>query len=339
MVALKAGEVVDRLRKPLDAKILVYLFYGPDAGLVHERCTSLLQKAKAQQGTVECVSLEGDSIAADPMVLLDEANSISMFGDRRVLWLKASGKNIAPAVEKLLNNPPQETLIMIDSGDLGKTAPLRSVCEKSPHAYACPCYSDGARELSTLMDEIFQVHHLRISSALKAHLQDFLGGDRLASRAELEKLALYAQKDGEITLEHIEAIMGDVSALALDQIIDAAFCLDKGGLDQAFNRAIAENLDASVILVMCQKHAFQLLTLCKDIESELPIAQVLDKNKSLHFKRKPFLEKQLRIWNTVSLMDVAPMLSEAVVVCRRNTNLSAALAHRALLNMGSSTRR
>ena len=39
---------------------------------------------------------------------------------------------------------------MIEAGDLAKTAPLRTLCEKSAKALAIPCYADDARAIADL---------------------------------------------------------------------------------------------------------------------------------------------------------------------------------------------
>jgi len=42
MVALKSGEVESFLRKP-DRAFSIFLFYGPDAGLAHERSRMIIE--------------------------------------------------------------------------------------------------------------------------------------------------------------------------------------------------------------------------------------------------------------------------------------------------------
>ena len=49
-----------------------------------------------------------------------------------------------------------------------------------------------------------------------------LGADRALSRAEIEKLALYAQGRTSIDVEDVEAIVGDASEQTTDRIIEHA---------------------------------------------------------------------------------------------------------------------
>ncbi len=46
--------------------------------------------------------LDGDELAGEPTRLVEEANTIPLFGGRRAVWVKVGSRNIVPAVEALL---------------------------------------------------------------------------------------------------------------------------------------------------------------------------------------------------------------------------------------------
>ena len=50
-----------------------------------------------------------------------------------------------------------------------------------------------------------------------------IGGDRLASRNEIRKLALYAKGQKSVELADVMAVVADASQIALDGLIDAVF--------------------------------------------------------------------------------------------------------------------
>ena len=46
--------------------------------------------------------LDGDDLAGEPTRLVEEANTMPLFGGRRAVWVKAGARNFAPAVEALI---------------------------------------------------------------------------------------------------------------------------------------------------------------------------------------------------------------------------------------------
>src|SRR4051812_33504519 len=211
MVAVKAGDVDSALRRS-DPRIIVFLFYGPDTGLVSERARMLAEKAVPDPNDpFQLIRLDGDTIASDPGRLLDEAGTMALFGGKRALWIKSTSRNIGPAVDAVLQADVQDTIIVIEGGDLAKSAPLRTVCERSQRALALPCYADTARDLGSVVDEALKEAGFSIGREARTALLASLGGDRLATRGELAKLMLYAHGQREITLDDVDAILSDVS--------------------------------------------------------------------------------------------------------------------------------
>ena len=231
MVAVKAGDVDGALRRP-DPRIGVFLFYGPDMGLINERARAVAERSVDDPADpFQLIRIDGDDVAADPGRLADEAGTMGLFGGKRAIWVKSTSRNIAPAVDGVLKGELQDTVIVIEGGDLQKSSPLRTICERSQKALALPCYADTGRDLGTVVDETLKAGGFSIQREARTALIASLGGDRLATRGELAKLMLYAHGQREITLADVDAIMSDVSSLAMDAVVDAAFAGEGTGLE------------------------------------------------------------------------------------------------------------
>ena len=102
MVALKAADVDRFLARPDPARPVVLVF-GPDAGLVRERTEALIKSSVDDPSDpFSLVRLDGEELAGEPSRLVEEANTVPLFGGRRAVWVKAGARNIAPAVEALI---------------------------------------------------------------------------------------------------------------------------------------------------------------------------------------------------------------------------------------------
>ena len=105
MVALKTADVDAFVARPDPARPIILVF-GPDAGLVRERAAAIVvASVDNPDDPFSLVRLDGDNVSADPLRLVEEANTIPLFGGRRAVWLKAGSRNILPAVEALLAAP------------------------------------------------------------------------------------------------------------------------------------------------------------------------------------------------------------------------------------------
>ncbi|MCC5977932.1 MAG: DNA polymerase III subunit delta [Salinarimonas sp.] len=339
MATVKASEA-ERTLANLGAQVAVVLLHGPDAGLVSERGRVLAEKTVSDpEDPFQLVRLDGDAVASDPGRLADEVGTIAMFGGRRVIRLRAGSKNLAPAVEAALATEAGDTLVIVEAGDLAKSAPLRSLCEKSRQALAVPCYLDDGRDLGQVIDSSFREAGISVSRETRQLLIDSLGGDRLSTRAELEKLILYAHGQERLEIEDVQAVASNVADLKTDMLVDAAFCGQMTEADRYFRRLRAEGAVPHVLLGALIRHALSLLPNAAAVAGgDLP-SRVIENWRGLFFKRKAAAKTQLEIWDPERLRAAIERLQGAVLETRRNAELIDTLTSRAILDIARAARR
>lgn len=335
MAQKKAHEVDSFIRRP-DPRYRAVLIYGPDRGLVFERASALSKTAGVDlSDTFNVVKLDSQDIKDDPARLLDEINSMALFGGNRLVWLKNAGndKTIVGALEAISSDPPQDTLLMIEAGDLKKGSALRKAVEAAPACMALPCYGDDGRNLQALIDEELGREKLQITADARRLLADNLGGDRLASRGELQKLALYCRGREKIEENNILAIIGDASALSVDEAVDCVLSGNLTGLDRALTRIIASKTQIFLVLQSCRRQ-FQTIDLVRGrIEGQRQQASqvIAEYGRRMHFRRKPAFENAARNWNGPAVSDVLQHLSTAILEGRKHPALQESIARQALL--------
>ena len=136
---------------------------------------------------------------------------------------------LTPALFEELLGAPLAAFIVIEAGNLKKDAKLRQLFEKARNAAAIVCYGAESRDLQQLIREDVAPAGLTIAPDAAQRLAQLLGGDWAVSRSEIAKLTLYAAGEPQITLEHVDAVVGDASAHAFDVAIGAALAGDAGG--------------------------------------------------------------------------------------------------------------
>jgi DNA polymerase-3 subunit delta len=285
------------------AGVRAVLFYGPDGGLVRERALALTALIAADPSDpFRVVEITGRTLAEDGARLADEAAAISFTGGRRVVRLRDAGDGVARIFEAFLGDGPGDAMIVVESGDLPPRSSLRKLFEKSEQAAAIACYRDESRDLELEPDAL-------------TYLLTHLGGDRQLSRRELEKVVLYkGTQTSAVALADVEACVGNSSALALDDVADAAALGDLARLTTALARCLQEGASAVAVLRAVAGH-FQRLHL---VASRLAAGERLDDalkrlKPPLFWKKKEAFTAQLRLWR---LEDLGPALERLLAAER-----------------------
>jgi DNA polymerase-3 subunit delta len=329
MVAIKAHEA-DRTLARLDPAWRLILFYGPDAGLVSERAGNLARKSVDDPNDAfQLIRMDGDAIAADPLKLVDEANTIGLFGGRRAIRVSSTSKPLLAALEPLLATPSQDALVIVEAGDLQRSNPLRTACEKAKSALAVPCYGDAARDLGSIIDEMIRTAGKNIDRGSRDHLAGLLGGDRQTSRREIEKLLLYVGNDPSVTEAHIDAIVGDTAQREQAMLVDAVFAGKLPVLDLAQAKLSSEGLDPGVMLGAVLRQALALLKARQSIDSGRGVRDVVATMR-LPYPRIATTEAALNAWSSAKLSEAVGLLGNAVLSTRQNADMGRAIATRAL---------
>ncbi|MER9836604.1 DNA polymerase III subunit delta [Mesorhizobium sp. M0145] len=337
MAQKKAYEVDAWLAKP-DPRVSIVLLYGPDRGLVAERAKAFAGKTGLPlDDPFSVVRLDGSEVDRDEGRLLDEARTVPMFSERRLLWVRNAGaqKALADDVKALTVEPARDAIILIEAGDLKKGVGLRAVVEAADNAMALPCYADEARDIDTVIDDELRKAGMSMTLEARQALRRNLGGDRLASRGEIEKLVLYAHGQAEIGLDDVKATSGDVSGLSFDAAVDALLEGRIADFDTAFTRHCQSGGQPFLVLssAMRQLQAIQAMRGQMDAGGRNAASVVAAARPPVFFSRRKLVEKALERWSSEALGRALNRLQTAILQTRRRPDLSVALARQALLGI------
>jgi DNA polymerase-3 subunit delta len=321
-------------RKPLPVRL--FLIYGPDRGLVSERAAALAAASGvALDDAFSVVKLDAGDIGNQPGRLIDEMKAIGLFGGERLIWIRNAGseKGLSDGLDILADMPAGPSTLIIEAGDLKKGAALRKAAESISAAVAIPCYADDGRALQALIDQELSAENLRISPAARERLVETIGGDRLASRNEVRKLALYCRGKEMVEEQDVAEIVGDASAISTDDAVDAILKGDRDGFLHAIQKIVSSKTPVFLVLQGCLRQ-FQLLELMRAEmdEKRLPAAQAMASlGRHLHFRRKPIVENALRTWTGPAIRRETQRLQAAILQSRQRPALEDTIAMQTML--------
>ena len=317
---LAAGRVEAFLRRP-DPDTSAILLYGPDAGLVRERAETVARTICPDlRDPFRVADLTAATLTADPARLADEAAQLSLIGGRRVIRVREAGDTLAPlfarflaaAVGSMGGPNGGDGLVVAEAGDLPGRSTLRRAFDDSPVAAAIGCYPDSARDLAAVIRDAFAAHRIGVSRDASDFLVEHLGGDRLLTRAELEKLTLYAGDGGHIELDDARTVIADSAALSLDDAILAAAEGDAAALDRALARVFQEGESPVTVIRALLRHLQRLHLLAARIAAGGSVEEAMrGARPPIFFKQQDSYRRQLTRWSEARLRLALDRIAEA----------------------------
>lgn len=288
------------------------------------------------------VRFGSDTIADRAGAISDEARSASLFGGEPVISLRVTDgrHNVIGALRDLLERPPDAAWVIVEAGELKKDSALRTAFETSRHAAAVATYHAEGAELVAMIQAAAQAAGLLIEPAAMDLLAAALGGDRLASRSELEKLFLYVGDAGAITPADVEAIAGDTAEVKTDGLIDSALLGDHETLEAGLARLRAEGGSAAALGTQALRHLVQLSVLRAAMDSGQGAGAAVDGARPPIFsRRRPAVEAELKKWASHDLAAARQRVADAVALTRLQPALESTAISEALHGLALQARR
>lgn len=332
MVAIKAQQAAAFTKSP-PVTLSAVLFFGSDPGLVTERSQQIAATIAARENPPgEVLRLDDTDLDEDSGRLAVELQTRPMFSGRKIIRATTGRRINAALLKDLLDGTPLEGFLVVEGGNLKPDDALRALFEGLPSLAAVACYPDSAADIDSLINDVLAAHKLRISGDARALLQSRLGADRALSRAEIDKLALFAAGKGEISEDDVEAIVGDAADLALEKIAEAAAHGRAVAAVSDYGRAIASGESAQAIILIMQRYFLKLHRVRADLDSGRSLEDALrGLRPPLHFKQRDAFAAQVRNWSKSSLDAALGRIAETAKSARLSSQLEDTLAERLVL--------
>lgn len=336
MVAIKAGQAASFLKSP-PASMTAALFFGTDPGMVSERSEQLARLLAAREDPPgEILRLDDTDLDQDPDRLAVELDTRPMFSGRKIIRAAAGRRISAANLKPLLATSAHEGFLIVEAGNLKASDALRALFEGVPHAAAVACYGDDAATIETLIGDVIAQFRMKISPVARDELVTRLGADRALSRAEIEKLALYAMGRETIELEDVEAIVGDAADLALERIPEAAASGNVASAVGDLARAVASGESGQVIILITQRYFHKLHRVRGELDQGRSLEDALRTLRPpLHFKQRDVFAGQVRRWSRAGLDAALRRIAESAKAARLSSQLEDTLAERLILALAA----
>ena len=326
---------LNNLSKAFPADLHGILVYGPDAGHVDEVSRKIGKSHVEDLRDPFQVEEIGFNLAKeDPALLSDAIMSLSMTGGNRLVIVRECTDALASTLEEIGRFELTEAKLLILAGSLSPRSKLRKVFEESKRLGALPCYTDQEGDLKSLIQATMDDAGISIKPDAMDYLISHLGSDRLTTRAELDKLILYAGADDKLDLQSVVELVGDGGPMVLDAIAWGVADANIETLLLALNRYDSTSQNPISCLRTTISH-FQKLRTARTLldQGYSPKDAAASLRPPIFWNKVPQFQKQLTQWSIQQINGALNRLSEAEALCKTTGYPSMTIASQILLGV------
>ena len=276
-----------------------YLISGDEPLLLQEAADAIRITAKAQ-GYTERELLHVET-GFDWNIVLTEANSLSLFSEKKILEIRIPngkpGDKGSKTLQEYASNSNPDTLLLITTPKLDGNA-TRSKWVKALEGLGAfiQLWPVTANQLPQWINKRLQQAGILANRQAVAILAERVEGNLLAAAQEIEKLKLLIP-EGEIDADTMSTIVADSARFNVFTLVDKAMQGESQGACRTLRGLREEGAEATVILWALTRELRTLLKANEALASGDHMDWVL-KNLGVWEKRKPLIKDAIRRLST-----------------------------------------
>ncbi len=294
------------------------LVYGPDSGLVRERCWKIREAVLGKDADpFAFAEIDPGRLLEDPALLADEIRAVQMLAPKRLIFIRDAGDKLTRIIEDSAEYFHPEAFLLVAADELPTRSSLRAWFEKSENCAALACYRDEARDVQEVIRKTFGEAGLRADSEVVEYLSTQLGNDRYVTYQELQKIVLFAGETKTISLPEAQALVDYNRDTGLDDVVLAAADRDIGNLERVLQLAMREHTSPVSYLRALQRYFNRLYLLRSKADAGSNVDELI---KSLRppvfFKQVPALTRHVHGWALPQIIKALKLLVSAELACK-----------------------
>ncbi|NQZ45917.1 MAG: DNA polymerase III subunit delta [Erythrobacter sp.] len=249
------------------AQARIFFFCGPDEAGASAAAERVIE---ALPDPGERVEINGADLKRDPAMLGDEARTVSLFGDARHIFVRASGEEAHDALKALIEtgdagagDAAPVLVVATSATDKSRSAKL---LEKRADALVTMFYPPDLVSVASSVRTMADAAGLRLGGDLAERIARAAGLDVRLAQAEVDKLALYLdaapQSPKTAAVEDYADIGAATEEDGFGPVVNAVLGGELGRLGGELKRMKELGLNPVGLLLALERRAAQLAQIC-----------------------------------------------------------------------------
>ena len=294
----------------------IFFFCGPDEAGASAAAQSIIELLPEAGEKVE---ISGGDLRKDPAMLGDEARSGSLFGDKRHIYVRATGDEAHDAIQALIETSEAGAgdaapvlVVATSATDKSRTAKL---LEKRKDALVAMFYPPDLSSVAGSVRQMADAAGLRLGGDLAERIARAAGLDVRLAQSEITKLATYCdaspQSPKQLTAEDLEAVGAATEEDGFAPLVNAVLKGDTGRLDRELRRMREHGMNPVGVLLAVERRASQLAQITAQLGPRGSLDS-LDRGAKarlgIFFREERDIRDQLSSWHIRKLERLGPKL-------------------------------
>ena len=231
-----------------------------------------------------------NEILENQNTFINGISSQSLFEKEKTIIIRRCTDKILDLIEQLNLDGNEDTLIILDAGNLEKKSKLRSVFEKNKNFIACAFYPDNEQTLIKIASTFFKEKKILISASNINLIVLKCNGDRGVLNNELNKLETFTNNGKKITTENIFKLINLIENFGINELIDNCLAKNKKKTLNILNENNYGNEDSILILRSLLNKSKRILKLSNEYQKNQNIELTISTAKPPVFWKKRKLQ-------------------------------------------------
>lgn len=296
---VKDRDIVRQFHSNPDKFRLAFLC-GPNA----TRCQALADElAKPLAQSAERIDLTIADLSENPARLNDEANSASLFGDKRFIMVRLNSGEAARAtksIENLLESEGGGDPVFFSAPGMADKTALAKTIIKAPDALIATCYETSQGDAVTAIVGMAREEGLQLDRNLAGDIAAMTSNDLVLAKLEVEKIALYLDSgpnDPQPVSPEILTTLGATNDEEdLGVLYNAALNGDAKTLTKELSIVSRTGFSEVGMVRLMLRHLAKLAELRIKADKGSGIDKIVN-HPSVFWKDRDNYARQLRIWS------------------------------------------
>jgi len=290
---VNAEQLAAQLQKGL---LPVYLVFGDEQMLVEESADLIRQQARQLGANERQVwHVEG---RFDWSQIQWQEQTMSLFDSQRLLEVRlpsgSPGKEGGEAFRRFVDNPPQDTTLLIISGKIdNRSQKSKWFTEIDKVGATTPVWPVDSTHLPRWITQRLKQRGLTVSPAVAALIAERVEGNLFAAAQEIEKLALLCP-DGQVSEDIVLASVADNARFQAFGLMDTVFTGQAAKIPRMISLLKAEGNDILAIFSALSWSLHRMIDMAFELSQGTHIEQVFKLQKPpIWDKAKPVMREAL----------------------------------------------